>query len=226
MYRNPPITEQENEDESDGEEQQTGEKMQSCDGEMENIQTERRIKDHFMRCEKNIDSCSKQKLRNLIPLSRQRKGHNSQAMSVTYGSPAFKKFITHLELVNRERLGDHYICLTCWCFLDLGQQSLHQRYMHVCATVGSICSEESFLIQAETYNRFNMVNDTMQIFRKYQRSTLEKIEVIKSSGSRNQNNSLKGRKEVCQQKGCPPILKEPLAHLDMIPFNDPSLFSR
>ena len=69
---------------------------------------------------------------------------------------------------------------------------MHQRYMHVCAIVGSIHDEASFLRQATTYNRHNIASKT----------TLEKIEVIRPMDRQlfvNKNaNSIRGCREVCQ----------------------------
>jgi hypothetical protein len=45
---------------------------------------------------------------------------------ITYkDSDAYRDFIDMLTQTMRDKMGDHYICLTCWTFLDLPQQNQH-----------------------------------------------------------------------------------------------------
>lgn len=150
---------------------------------------------------------------------------NSVALSVIAGSPVFHKFIRHLERANRKRDGRHFICLTCWIFLDAGQQLLHQRHMHVCATVGSIYDEETFLRQANTYNRFTVESQCVQIFKKYSARVLERLDIMNGTLSTairysiDQNLNRVARRENQLLKGCPPLLDEPVVPMNMVPFN-------
>lgn len=101
-------------------------------------------------------------------------------MTCYVNSPAFRQFIALLELKDEDRLGDHYICLTCWAFVNYSQMLLHQRYMHVCANPGSIYDEQSFLKVAYTYNRFNKQFKTVQIMHDHNKDKAETIDQIKS----------------------------------------------
>lgn len=96
----------------------------------------------------------------------------------------------------------------------------------MCASVGTIRDEETFLRQAATFNRFNIGSQTVQIFRKYSKTLIEKIGVIKCHTRVDFMKHYKKviRKEVCHMKGAPPLLGKPLVPADMIPFNDPKIF--
>jgi len=85
---------------------------------------QRKIKDHYEEESMDYSQLSayperSQKLKRFIPVNKLDKSTSLQALSVMAGSPIYVRFIEHLERANKERMGDHYICLSCWCFLDM-----------------------------------------------------------------------------------------------------------
>lgn len=60
---------------------------------------------------------------------------------IRVGSPEYEIYMLHIKDLQERQPGTHYICLTCWRYLNAPQQRQHERLGHQCAKPGSIRDE-------------------------------------------------------------------------------------
>jgi hypothetical protein len=163
------------------------------------------------------------------PLPFHRKAFSDRGKVMYIDSFEFQDWISELEEIVTDQMGNHFICLTCWCFVDLHQKLQHQRYMHVCPEQDAITDRDSFLHYAKIFNQYHKNSGLVLTLQAYNPVQVNRIMVVHPTAQKGiRNVRLKrGPKEsqfICDNlKGIPPCLQDPLVPLEMVPFNDQEL---
>ncbi|CDW91164.1 UNKNOWN [Stylonychia lemnae] len=143
--------------------------------------------------------------------------------TVRIGSEDYWDFINRLEQIMDRRIGNHFICLSCWKFVSLMQQKQHQRAGHQCSKECAIHDDPSFMQASRTFGKISL-NGCVQKLAPYERNNFIKHARTKNGYAIPMKDFYKNQ-IIMNEKGKPPYLSQPLTPMNMVPYNNGSSWS-